>query len=48
MREKTPDNPPKYQIIDKIPKEDLEPIADRKLLKKIKDERIKLNKEVLD
>ena len=36
---------PKYQIREKTPEEQLEKIPDAKLLKKIKEERIKLNRE---
>jgi hypothetical protein len=36
---------PKYQIREKTPEEQLEPIPNAKLLKKIKEERIKLNRE---
>ena len=39
---------PKYQIRDKTPEEELEMIPDAKLLKQIKEERIKLKKEKIE
>ena len=36
---------PKYQIREKTPEEQLDGVPNAKLLKKIKEERIKLNKE---
>ncbi|GAG62270.1 unnamed protein product [marine sediment metagenome] len=39
---------PKYQIREKTPEEQLDEISDAKLLKKIKEERIKLNKEKIE